>query len=463
MIFTSISYAIFLAFIFSSYWLIRKKSLQNILLLVASYYFYGFIHPWFCILIASSTIVDYLCGLGMQRKPDRKKVFLIISLLFNLGLLGFFKYFNFFADNVHQLLETFGLNVNEFSLKIFLPVGISFYTFQTLSYTIDIYRGKLEARTNFIDFSVFVAFFPQLVAGPIERASRLLPQVESQRNWNSSLFFSAFPLLIRGFFKKLVIADNVAIYADKIFMLESPSFILLLAGGFAFAIQIFADFSAYTDIARASARLLGFELMENFNMPYIAISPSDFWRRWHISFSSWIRDYLYIPLGGSKVNSKIKFFFILLTSLGLSGLWHGASWNFVVWGIYHAIILFIYHQLGFSGQWKPKTKVGLALAWLTMSFFTLGGWLIFRTTSLSWLVRNLTVDFSWGFNVDHFVVAQVIVFTILFFCIPLLFLYLLEKYLPKLTFLHSAVYAISFIATLIFFRANPQDFIYFQF
>jgi len=285
-VFNSWEYSGFLLSVFAIYWILARKSYQNVLLLVGSYIFYGYIHPWFCILIATSTIVDYFCGLAMARFTSKKLFFLITSLVCNLGLLGFFKYFNFFTENFINAANNLGFHLHPSSLKIFLPVGISFYTFQTLSYTIDIYRGKLRPRGNFIDFALFVSFFPQLVSGPIERAGRLLPQIEKARKFDWGFISSAFPLLIKGYLKKLVIADNVAVYVDKIFMLEHPTMLLLIAGAVAFAVQIYADFSAYTDIARASARFLGFELIENFDSPYLAVSPSDFWRRWHISFST---------------------------------------------------------------------------------------------------------------------------------------------------------------------------------
>ena len=304
MIFTSQEYLVFLAIIFGLYWTVAHKTLQNVLLLAASYLFYGWIHPWFCILIAFSTCVDYACGLGMKRTPLRRGPLLAVSLVANLGMLGIFKYFNFFTENVIAALDRIGVAAEPITVSVFLPVGISFYTFQTLSYTIDIYRGRCRVRTNFIDFALFVAFFPQLVAGPIERAQRFLPQIERRRAWNSERFWAAWPLLVRGYLKKVVIADNVAVLADQVYLLDRPSFFVLAVGTVAFAVQIYCDFSAYTDIARGSAKLIGFDLVENFNSPYLALSPSDFWRRWHISFSSWIRDYLYIGMGGSRVASR---------------------------------------------------------------------------------------------------------------------------------------------------------------
>lgn len=463
MVFTSFIYLYFFAGVFSGYWLLKRKGLQNPFLLICSYLFYGYIHPWFCILIAVSTIVDYLCGLGMWRFGSHKKTFLILSLLCNLGMLGFFKYFNFFTDNIHQAATAMGLNFSPMTLRIFLPVGISFYTFQTLSYTIDIYRGTLKPRKNFFDFALFVAFFPQLVAGPIERASKLLPQIETKRNWDTERFLSAWPLLLRGYLKKLVIADNVAIYVNQIFMLEHPTLLLLFAGTLAFAIQIYADFSAYTDIARASARLLGFDLMRNFRSPYLAISPSDFWRRWHISFSSWIRDYLYIPLGGSQVSTKFKVAFILLVSLGLSGLWHGAAWNFILWGVYHAILLFAYRSFGLAGKWYPKTKNRKFAAGFVMFMFTLIGWAIFRTSSMSWLLSAFTNQASLGFSGQPLIAAMVVLFSVIFYSLPLGALMLIDRVTPNNKIIHAIVYGLAIVAITVLFRDSGQDFIYFQF
>lgn len=461
MIFTSFVYVYFFIIVFISYWLIRKKTYQNILLLVASYVFYGWIHPWFCILIASSTIIDYFCGLGMKTKKN-KKIFLIISLVANLGMLGFFKYFNFFADNVHTILTMLGLQLSPWTLQIFLPVGISFYTFQTLSYTIDIYRGELEARKNFIDFAVFVSFFPQLVAGPIERAKRFLPQIEQNRIFNREIFSSAIPLIIRGYFKKMVIADNVSIYVDKIFMLENPDLFLLFVGGLAFTLQIFADFSAYTDIARGMARLLGFDLIKNFNAPYLAISPSDFWRRWHISFSSWIRDYLYISLGGSRVNKTYKFAIVLIVTMGLSGLWHGAAWNFVIWGLYHGILVFLYHKMGMGGRWCPIKKTQKVLAWFLMFLFTVFGWMIFRAYNVEWLF-NVFYNFNLLGDSDAVISAISILIFVLIYSIPTIIFLGLDTYFTNQKWLHYIVYGFALILIVIFFRESAGDFIYFQF
>ncbi|MBN1270355.1 MAG: MBOAT family protein [Kiritimatiellae bacterium] len=462
MIFTSFVYIYFFLIVLCLYWLVRNRAAQNLILLIASYVFYGWVHPWFCCLMAASTVLDYVCGLGMERHRARKRWFVVASLAGNLALLGFFKYFNFFTDNVHAVLSALGLAVQPAVLRVFLPVGISFYTFQTLSYTLDIYRGSLKPRTNFLDFALFVAFFPQLVAGPIERAARLLPQMERERKWDGALFGAAWPLLIRGYLKKLVIADNVAVFSDQVFMLSQPSLLLLSAGTLAFALQIYADFSAYTDIARGSARLFGFELMENFDSPYLSISPSDFWRRWHISFSSWIRDYLYIALGGSRVRSMWRYALVVVTTMGLSGLWHGAAWHFVVWGLYHGVLVFAYHLAGMGGRWRPKGIAATAVAWTAMSFFTLFGWVLFRAPSMGWIFHAFA-GMTVSAGRDALTVTTVIACYVALYSAPLLVLMFLDRLLPRVRWAHSVAYGLALAAITCFATEAGQDFIYFQF
>jgi len=464
MVFTSIDYLIFLTSVFALYWLIRFKSAQNLILLTASYIFYGYVHYWFCLLIAVSTLTDYFCGLGMVKFQKQKKSLLILSLLVNLGMLGTFKYFNFFAENFQALMLQIGLDFHPITFKIFLPVGISFYTFQTLSYTIDIYRGKMTPRKNFLDFALFVSFFSQLVAGPIERASRFLPQIEKSRSWNTRMFLSAWPLLIRGYLKKIVIADNIAVFVDRIYLLDHPSALVLLVGTLGFALQIYTDFSGYTDIARGSARLLGFNLIENFKSPYLAISPSDFWRRWHISFSSWIRDYLYIPLGGSRVDKQWKFALVLIATMGLAGLWHGAAWNFVAWGLYHGLLVFAYHSLGMGGRWTPRGILKTLSAWTAMFAFTIFGWLLFRSSSINWLAHALSLDnFSWGLSGNSLTVAVATFALVAFYSLPLFIMMFLDRITPKLGFLHALFYGLALTIIIVLFRDSQQDFIYFQF
>ena len=460
MIFTSYAYAVFLALVFALYWACPGRRSQNALLLAASYLFYGWIHPWFCLLIATSTLVDWACALGMERCPQRRKAFLVASLVCNLGLLGFFKYAGFLAENLRAALAPLGLDPGPFAVQILLPVGISFYTFQSLSYTIDVYRGAIRARRSLCDVALFISFFPQLVAGPIERAPHFLPQIERPRTWSSERFRSAWPLLVQGYLKKLVVADNVAVFADRVFLLQEPSLPLLAAGSAAFALQILADFSAYTDIARGSARLLGFELVRNFDSPYLAISPSDFWRRWHISFSSWIRDYLYIPLGGSRAGRGLRFAGVLAASLGLSGLWHGAAWNFAAWGLYHAALLWIYHRLGMGGRWRPAGAAASAAAWCAMTALTLFGWAIFRAPDLGWLCRALAGGVA---GADAWIAAATVLAYSAFYSIPLLVFLLADRAAPRAGWLHASLQGAAVVLCLLFLRESGQDFIYFQF
>ncbi len=340
MLFNSLDFAIFLPIVFTIYWALRKHIKgQNILIVVASYTFYGWWNWKFLSLILFSTIVDYLIGRAlMTTKVDSKrKLLLWTSILVNLGFLGFFKYYNFFLENVATAFTFFGQSINTTSLNIILPVGISFYTFQTLSYTIDIYKNKLKATKDFIAFAAFVSFFPQLVAGPIERATHLLPQFYTSRKFEYSKAVNGLRQILWGLFKKIVIADRCAEFANIIFNnSESYSGSTLALGAIFFTFQIYCDFSGYSDIAIGTSRLFGFDLMKNFNFPYFSRDIGEFWRRWHISLSTWFRDYLYIPLGGSRGGTwiKVRNTFIIFI---VSGFWHGANWTFIAWGALNAI------------------------------------------------------------------------------------------------------------------------------
>jgi D-alanyl-lipoteichoic acid acyltransferase DltB (MBOAT superfamily) len=461
-IFTSFTYIYFFLLVFTLYWSIRNRALQNALLLVASYIFYGWISPWFCILLATSTVVDYGCGLAMRKYHRHRRRFLLVSLCSNLGILAVFKYFNFFVENVASMLARLGLDADPVFLQVALPVGISFYTFQTLSYSIDIYRGRLEPRKNFIDFATFVAFFPQLVAGPIERARSFLPQLEQQRNWSWQRFDAAWPLILRGFFKKLVVADNMAFYVDKVYMLDNPGLLLLSVGTVAFSIQIYTDFSGYTDIARGTARLFGFELMRNFNNPYLAVTPSDFWRRWHISLSSWIRDYLFIPLGGSRHRSRLVNFAVILLTMTLCGLWHGAAWNYVLWGVYHGILLAAYHAAGLGGKWRPASIAAAVPAWLAMTGFTLFGWFLFRSPSLGWALHALG-NLSPGVSREVLATSLVIIVQMVFLTLPLGMMLWYSRPGKWQRAGQVAVSVLFILLIVVYHNEVGQDFIYFQF
>jgi len=341
MLFNSVDFAIFLPVVFFLYWFVLEKKIksQNLLVVAASYVFYGWWDWRFLSLIIFSTIVDYFVARRIQYTDSKsaRKVLLWISILVNLGFLGFFKYYNFFADNFVEAFSFFGVMLEVDNLNIVLPVGISFYTFQTMSYTIDVYRKKLEATEDFIAFSAFVSFFPQLVAGPIERATHLLPQFYDKRSFDYSKAVDGARQILWGFFKKIVIADNCAEIVNQVFSnsseMNSSSLIL---GAIFFSFQIYGDFSGYSDIAIGTSRLFGFDLMRNFAFPYFSRDIAEFWRRWHISLSTWFRDYLYIPIGGSRgdLSMKIRNTFIIFL---VSGFWHGANWTFIFWGGLNAI------------------------------------------------------------------------------------------------------------------------------
>ncbi|MBI9079524.1 MAG: MBOAT family protein [Pseudodesulfovibrio sp.] len=381
MIFSSLEFILFFAFV-----LLGLASLRNnhtgrkVLLLVASYYFYAYWDWRFLSLIWLSTVVDYVVGkrLALATKETIRRRWLLVSLTVNLGLLGYFKYYNFFIDSFKPLVESIGLHSG--SLDIILPVGISFYTFQTLSYTIDIYRRNIKPRDSFLDFALFVGFFPQLVAGPIVRASHFLPQLESYKPLTRAHFFAGFQLFTYGLFKKVFIADRLAMFSDNVFAnpgaYDSPTSWLVAV---AYSMQIYFDFSGYSDMAIGVARIMGYDLGENFNFPYLSKSPREFWRRWHISLSSWIRDYLYIPLGGSW-RSPARTYVNLLFSMTLCGLWHGAAWTFVAWGALHGLAL-AKNRLWMQNGPKTDSKIIKMTGWVLTMLSVIVGWVIFRSPS----------------------------------------------------------------------------------
>jgi D-alanyl-lipoteichoic acid acyltransferase DltB (MBOAT superfamily) len=385
-IFHSLDFFAFFIVTLAVYWLLPTRA-QNVQLLVVSFVFYGWVHPWWPALLFATTFVDYWAARGMTAMPERRKLCLWLSIGSNLGLLGFYKYFGFFVENVAAVGAAIGWNTPDIALRVMLPAGISFYTFQSMSYTIDVYRGHAPARTRFVDVAAFVSFFPHLVAGPIMRATNLLPQFERGRRFEPAGARDATLLIVWGLFKKLVIADNVGVIANKVFALESPEFFVLWAGVFAFAIQIYADFSAYTDIARGVAKWYGFDLIRNFERPYLAAGPADFWRRWNISLSTWFRDYVYIPLGGSRRGKWREAGNILITFL-VSGLWHGASWNYVLWGAYHGVLLLVARVCSSPRALTPPGPLRV----FGMFVFTCIGWLIFRETEIAQLQRHLLLS-----------------------------------------------------------------------
>lgn len=394
--FNSLTFCLFFIIIYSLY-LVLNHRWQNRLLLAASYVFYGWWDWRFLSLLGISTLVDYFCSLKIASSVDPKirKKFLLISLCVNLGMLGFFKYFNFFAGSFSALFALGGWEVHPLMLHIILPIGISFYTFQTMGYVIDVYRKQLDPPASLLDFALFVSFFPQLVAGPIERANHLLPQVIHPRTITWDQVYEGGYLLLWGFFKKLFVADNLARLADAHFKTSPPyNGVLSLMALYGFAFQIYCDFSAYSDIARGVAKGMGFELMVNFNLPYFSTNPRQFWKRWHISLSTWLKDYLYIPLGGNRkgaVRTYLNLFLVML----LGGLWHGAAWTFVIWGAYHGGLLILHRCFQrFSGKTQAVENdfyrpVFSALKMILFFHLICLGWLFFRAASLTQALQML--------------------------------------------------------------------------
>src|SRR3982751_809052 len=374
-VFNSLHFVWFFLVVYALYRVLPHRG-QNWLLLVASYYFYAAWDYRFLGLLVASTLVDYTCGLALAaiRDQRRRRAVMWLSIGFNLTLLGFFKYFNFFADNLHVIFGALGWRLDFVMLRVLLPVGISFYTFVTMSYVIDVYRREITPSRNLLDFAVFVAYFPHLVAGPILRATKLLPQIATPRRITSMQIREGLWLIAWGFFQKIFVADNLAPIASRVFAPGAhETGINVLLGTYAFAFQIYGDFAGYSNIARGTSKLMGIELIENFRFPYLVRSAQDFWKHWHISLSTWLRDYLYIPLGGSR-GSAWRTRRNLLITMVLGGLWHGAAWTFVLWGLYHGVLLIAYRgaeRVSALHRWiRGHGLVARVTSWAVMFHFT---------------------------------------------------------------------------------------------
>lgn len=476
MIFNSIEFFIFLPVVFVIYWLIPKSlnRLQNLVILAASYVFYGWWDWRFLGLIALSSIVDYCIGNALSRKEEKRqrRFLLMLSCFANVGLLAYFKYYNFFLDSFIDAFRFFGEQIDIDRINVILPVGISFYTFQTLSYTVDVYKRKIEPSKNLISFFAFVSFFPQLVAGPIERASNLLPQFNAKRKFDLSDSVDGMRQILWGFFKKIVIADNCAVLVNEIFAHQHDySGSTLAIGAILFAFQIYGDFSAYSDIAIGTARLFGFQLMKNFAFPYFSRDIAEFWRRWHISLSTWFRDYVYIPLGGSRVN-KTKTVRNTMVIFLVSGLWHGANWTFVFWGFFHAL-LFLPLLLSSKNRRYINESEGFlpsiqtVLRMIKTFLLVCVAWIFFRAEKVSdafFILRKIFTDF-W----------QPISLELPLFLWPIIAVFLLWEWIHRKKE-HGLQFAIfkqsrimrwvvyySMIIAIVFLGNHSESFIYFQF
>ena len=482
MLFNSINYAIFFPIIFFLYWFIFKKSTewQNRILLIASYYFYSCWDWRFVFLLAFSTILDYLSGIMIHQTESaiQRKIWLVLSVGLNLIFLGFFKYYNFFLESFSELLRNFGFTPHYATLKIILPVGISFYTFHGLSYVFDIYYRRIKPTYNMVNYTLFVSFFPLLVAGPIERATHLLPQIERPRQFSYSKAVDGLRQILWGLFKKIVIADNCAIYANDMFdYAGNQSGSNLLLGAIFFAFQIYGDFSGYSDIALGSSRLLGFELLKNFNFPYFSRDIAEFWRRWHISLSSWFKDYVYIPLGGSKGGNwmRIRNTFIIFL---VSGFWHGANWTFIAWGGINALLImpsmvFATNrnnlEIVAKGKYLPSLREALQII-VTFGFIVFT-WIFFRSESIT-----QAFEYIGGiFDSSLFSFPSIIKKKSLSLMLLIIFFFFIEWLgrennfaIEKISFGNNRIIRWVFYASIIFLigmymQIGGSEFIYFQF
>jgi len=469
--FDSPVFFVFLVIVVALYWRLSRRN-QNILLLIASYFFYGWWDWRFLLLMAASTTLDFFLAQKIDHTAllRQKKILLAISLIVNFGFLGIFKYFNFFTGSFLTLLGSLGVHGAPIAtLKILLPPGISFYTFQEVAYIVDVYHGKLKSADSLVEYALFISLFPHLIAGPIQQPSHLLPQVQAARVMDREKFFDGQMLIVFGLLQKCVVADNCALIANAAFngTLGKPSIPTVLLGAYAFAGQIYGDFAGYSNIARGCAQLLGFHFMINFRQPYLATSFQDFWRRWHISLSSWLRDYLYIPLGGNR-KGKLRTYVNLLATMLLGGLWHGANWTFVVWGAMHGAILALERVLGINSDGDERSHS--VSAWVkriaTFNLVCLS-WIFFRATSLLQAMTFLRGLSIWAWQPAY---ANAFAFLAIFFA-PVLAIDLLVEHHPgdEYMFQGSGVRARALLGLAVFAivtlvsASDLNAFIYFQF
>ncbi len=466
MLFNSGTFLQFFAAFLLLYYLCRNNlGTRNLLIVAASYFFYGWWDYRFLSLLVLTSLVDFFVGLGLERAASdkRRKFLLCVSLAANLIVLGFFKYFDFFVESFATLLERLHLPVHPHTLGIILPVGISFYTFQSMSYIVDVYRRQMKPTRNLVNFLAYVSFFPQLVAGPIERGHHLLPQFETTLRITRAMLAEGLWLALWGMFKKVVLADNLAPLVEMVYENPAATGPMVVLATVAFGFQIYCDFSGYSDIARGTAKVLGFDIMVNFNLPYSATSLREFWRRWHISLSTWLRDYLYVGLGGNRLG-RARTYFNLLATMLLGGLWHGAAWNFVLWGLWHGA------GLALNRWWEetrgPQRRYSAALGWLLTMLCVLYGWLLFRAgawaqvCSLHAALANWALPSWW----------QSYLTNLLAFTLPLVLVQVWQARTGNLLaplrlsgWAQAVLQGALLLAVVLFWEKKSTPFIYFQF
>jgi alginate O-acetyltransferase complex protein AlgI len=475
MLFNSFTFLVFFVAFFLSYWFVfnKKLSTQNLFLLLGSYLFYGWWDWRFLILIIITTISDFYSGVYIEKKSHYKNLILIWTLILNIGVLVIFKYSDFIIQAMNQIFDLLSLNQTPNSEssnsslinKLIIPVGISFYTFQSISYVIDVYRSKIKASHNLIEYATFIAFWPQLVAGPIERAGKLLTQVQNDRIFDYELAKSGLQVILWGAFKKVLIADNCAPIVDNIFMnYQDQSSTMLIYGVFLFGIQIYCDFSSYSEIAKGCARLLGFDLMLNFDRPYFATNIQEFWSKWHISLTTWFKDYVYIPLGGNafgKMNTYRNIFIVFL----ISGIWHGANWTYIFWGLYHFILYYLYLQFFKSKNIQAPNKFWVFINLIFTQILVFFGWLIFRSETITDAMNYCIQIFEFK-DLTHFAldakssVAIMILFFVEYFGHCENSLISLNKYTE---WKRWVIYFLIVIMIITYGNFSNQSFIYFNF
>lgn len=465
--FTSYAFLLFFLTVLVLYWAVGGRRWQNLILLAASFIFYGWLAPWHSAVLFASIVVDYFLALAMVRWKPRTVLFMWLGLSLNIGLLAFVKYYFTFDEILAAWAGGFGISSDHFLSFIILPLGVSFYTLKKISYLIETARGTLQPARDFIAYAAYISFFPQVFSGPIDRPQKLLSQLETPRVWASSHFYNAWQLLLMGLFKKIIIANTVKVFVDQIFLMKEPSKVFLIVGGLGFTLQILADFSSYTDLSRGLAFLLGLQTTENFNKPYLALTPGEFWNRWHISFSSWLRDTIFFPLRRTLLKMQRLPGFLPeiippLVTMFISGLWHGTGLTFITWGLYYGVLIVIYQWIGIRGNWKPANGFGRFLAWLVMFLLIVFGWIIFRAPSMPWLWNALVYSPLYR-SVDELTASLVLAIMIAFYASLLLLKYMLELAWPSRENIHAFYYAAATLLTLVFMNSSSPDFIYFQF
>lgn len=464
MTFIGYEFTIFFFIVFVLHWLFPNRRWQNVLLLLASLVFYGWLSAWHSVILFGSILADYFLALGMARWKSKAALLMWLGIILNLALLASVKYYFLYREALgvwaSQLAHDGGIRV----AFILLPLGVSFYVLKKIGYLVDVRRGAMQPAGDFVAFAAYVSFFPQVFSGPMDRPQAFLKQLETPRIWEAGHFYNAWALLLMGLFKKIVIANTVKVFVDQIFLMKEPSKAFLIVGGLGFTLQILADFSSYTDLSRGFAFLLGLKTTENFNKPYLALTPNDFWNRWHISFSSWLRDYIFFPLRRSLLRMKklpgiVSQIVPPLAAMLVSGLWHGAGSTFIVWGLYYGVLIVVYQLLGIRGD---SGSIKRFFSWLVMFVFIVLGWILFRSASLPWFWNALTAaPFSRGSN--ELIASFVLLVMISFYAALLYAKHLLDVLAPERITLHAVYHAFALALTIVYMNSSSPDFIYFQF